>query len=118
MIDFDQQDQANHPRLETPAFQMLIEAGLNRRQMMGDVNSPYGLAFDRDGRMWIQTDGDDSNAKAFEGMGNNQMLCANALGIQHPGEKLAPSHFPEGGDAVPRSSVVTITRRDGGVIGT
>ena len=111
-------------------------------------NSPDGLSFDRDGRMWIQTDGDYSNAKEFEGMGNNQMLCANALtgeikrfmvgpvaceitgiaftpdqktmfvGIQHPGEKLAPSHFPEGGDAVPRSSVVAITRRDGGVIGT
>ncbi len=110
-------------------------------------NSPDGLAFDRDGRVWIQTDGDYSNAKEFAGMGNNQMLCANPVtgeikrflvgpvaceitgvaftpdqktmfvGIQHPGEKLAPSHFPQGGDAVPRSSIIAISRRDGGVVG-
>ncbi|PUE61304.1 transcriptional initiation protein Tat [Limnohabitans sp. Rim8] len=110
-------------------------------------NSPDGLAFDRDGRLWIQTDGDYSNAKDFAGMGNNQMLCANPVtgdikrflvgpvaceitgmaftpdqktmfvGIQHPGEKLAASHFPQGGDAVPRSSIIAISRRDGGVVG-
>jgi len=110
-------------------------------------NSPDGLAFDRDGRLWIQTDGDYSNAKDFTGMGNNQMLCANPVtgeikrflvgpvaceitgiaftpdqktmfvGIQHPGEKLAPSHFPQGGDAVPRSSIIAISRRDGRVVG-
>ncbi|MFY8055460.1 MAG: hypothetical protein ACOVNN_08800 [Limnohabitans sp.] len=34
MIDFDQQDQANYPRLDTPAFQKLIGATLSRRQMM------------------------------------------------------------------------------------
>ena len=110
-------------------------------------NSPDGLAFDRDGRLWIQTDGDYSNTKEFAGMGNNQMLCANPatgeikrflvgpvgceitgmafapdqktmfVGIQHPGEKLTPSHFPHGGDAVPRSSIIAISRRDGGVVG-
>ncbi len=110
-------------------------------------NSPDGLAFDRDGRLWIQTDGDYSNANAFAGMGNNQMLCANPVtgeikrfmvgpvgceitglaftpdhksmfvGIQHPGEKLTSSHFPSGGDAVPRSSIVVISRRDGDVVG-
>jgi uncharacterized protein len=110
-------------------------------------NSPDGLAFDRDGRLWIETDGDYSNANAFAGMGNNQMLCANPVtgdikrflvgpvgceitgiaftpdqttmfvGIQHPGEKLVPSHFPHGGDAVPRSSIIAISRRDGGVVG-
>lgn len=110
-------------------------------------NSPDGIAFDRDGRLWIQTDGDYSNAKSFAGMGNNQMLCANPVtgeikrflvgpvaceitgiaftpdhktmfvGVQHPGEKLAPSHFPQGGDALPRSSIIAISRRDGGVVG-
>jgi secreted PhoX family phosphatase len=110
-------------------------------------NSPDGLAFDADGRLWIQTDGDYSNAKDFAGMGNNQMLCANPVtgeikrflvgpiaceitgiaftpdqktmfvGIQHPGEKLAPSHFPQGGDSVPRSSIIAISRRDGRVVG-
>lgn len=40
------------------------------------------------------------------------------VGIQHPGEAPDyPSHFPDGGDATPRSSVVVITRHDGGIIG-
>lgn len=110
-------------------------------------NSPDGIGFDRSGRLWIQTDGQYSNKDGFAGMGNNQMLCSDPhsgevrrfltgpiaceitgltfspdnktmfVGIQHPGEALAPSHFPEGGDAIPRSSVIAITRKDGGVIG-
>ena len=94
------------------------------------------------------TDGNYSNEKDFVGMGNNQMLCADPIsgeirrfltgpigceitgltfssdyktmlvGIQHPGEDLLPSHFPEGGDSKPRSSVMRITRTDHGVIGT
>lgn len=80
-------------------------------------NSPDGLAFDSQGRLWIQTDGNYSNADDFAGMGNNQMLLADAgtsairrflvgpkecevtgitwspdrktmfVGIQHPGER-------------------------------
>ena len=109
-------------------------------------NSPDGLAFDSKGGLWIQTDGNYSNAKDFAGMGNNQMLLGNSetgeikrflvgpkeqevtgfawsadrktlfVGIQHPGEK-GNSHWPEGGDAVPRSAVIAITRDDGGEIG-
>ena len=111
-------------------------------------NSPDGLSFDKDGRLWIQTDGDYSNANAFAGMGNNQMLCANPttgeikrflvgpvaceitgacftpdqrtlfVGIQHPGEGRKPSHFPQGGQSVPRSSIIAISRKDHGVIGS
>ncbi|MCB1639456.1 MAG: PhoX family phosphatase [Thiothrix sp.] len=111
-------------------------------------NSPDGIGFDRDGRLWIQSDGNYSNEKDFAGMGNNQMLCADPqtgeirrfltgpvacevtgitftpdyrtlfVGIQHPGEDLLPSHFPAGGDSKPRSSILVITRTDGGVIGT
>ncbi|MBL0720821.1 PhoX family phosphatase [Piscinibacter sp. Jin2] len=40
-------------------------------------NSPDGLAFDSFGRMWIQTDGNYSNAGDFANMGNNQMLVAD-----------------------------------------
>lgn len=110
-------------------------------------NSPDGLAFDHDGRLWILTDGDHSNQGDFAGMGNNQMLCGNPntgeirrfltgpiaceitgiafspdyktlfVGIQHPGEKGKVSHFPQGGDSIPRSSVMMITREDGGIIG-
>ena len=110
-------------------------------------NSPDGLSFDADGRLWIQTDGDSSNKGDFAGMGNNQMLCADPasgeirrfmvgpvgcevtgisfapdyktlfIGIQHPGENggsTFPEHLPNG---KPRSSVIAITREDGGIIG-
>lgn len=40
-------------------------------------NSPDGIGFDRDGRLWIQTDGNFSNAGDYLGQGNNQMLCAS-----------------------------------------
>ncbi|MBE0453841.1 MAG: PhoX family phosphatase [Roseovarius sp.] len=48
------------------------------------------------------------------------------VGIQHPGATTTPedhaggrsvSHWPDGGDAVPRSALVVITREDGGKIG-
>ena len=109
-------------------------------------NSPDDLAFDSQGRLWIQTDGKYSNDGDFAGQGNNTMLVGDPatgeirrfhvgprecevtgiawsadratlfVGIQHPGEK-GNSHFPEGGDAAPRSSVIAITRDDGGAIG-
>ena len=109
-------------------------------------NSPDGIAFDRNGMLWIQTDGDYSNADGFAGQGNNQMLVGDPatgeirrflvgprqcevtgiawstdgrtlfVGIQHPGEK-GDSHFPDGGDAVPRSAVIAVARDDGGLIG-
>jgi secreted PhoX family phosphatase len=40
-------------------------------------NSPDGLWFDRNGRLWIQSDGSFSNTGDFANMGNNQMLCAD-----------------------------------------
>jgi secreted PhoX family phosphatase len=110
-------------------------------------NSPDGLGFDEAGRLWILTDGDSSNAGDFAGMGNNQMLCADPVtgeirrfmvgpvgcevtgisfspdqktlfvGIQHPGENggsTFPEHLPNG---KPRSSVMAISREDGGIVG-
>ena len=38
------------------------------------------------------------------------------VGIQHPGAK-GGSHFPDCGDAPPRSSIIAIARDDGEVIG-
>ncbi len=111
-------------------------------------NSPDGIGFDAYGRLWIQTDGKYNNSGDFAGMGNNQMLCSDPqtgeirrfltgpiaceitgltftpdhktmfVGVQHPGEDLAPSHFPDGGNSIPRSSVIMITKNDGGIIGT
>lgn len=40
-------------------------------------NSPDGLAFDADGRLWIQTDGNYSSTSHYQGQGNNQMLVAD-----------------------------------------
>ena len=109
-------------------------------------NGPDGLAFDSSGLLWIQTDGNYTNKGDFKGMGNNQMLVGDPasgeirrfmvgpkqceitgfawspdrktlfVGIQHPGEK-GDSHFPDGGEAVPRSAIVAVTRDDGGAIG-
>ncbi|MEQ9641487.1 MAG: PhoX family phosphatase [Alphaproteobacteria bacterium] len=108
-------------------------------------NSPDGLAFDDSGQLWIQTDGNYSNEGDFAGQGNNQMLVGDPrsgeirrfmvgpkecevtgitwsadkrtlfIGIQHPGEK-GGSHWPGGGDGLPRSAVIAIQRDGGGPI--
>ena len=110
-----------------------------------DVN-PDGLAFDNNGLIWIQTDGNYSNKDGFAGQGNNQMLVSDPatgeirrfnnepqgvqgdwmrlergpedalLGIQHPSEK-GDSCFLDSGSTTPRSAIVAITRDDGATIG-
>ncbi|ORC61990.1 transcriptional initiation protein Tat [Pseudomonas floridensis] len=123
------------------------QAGSSNINAQNMFNSPDGLSFDKAGRLWIQTDGDSSNQGDFAGMGNNQMLCADPasgeirrflvgpvgceitgisfapdyrtmfIGIQHPGEN-GGSTFPELlPNGKPRSSVMVITREDGGIIG-
>lgn len=109
-------------------------------------NSPDGLAFDSNGQLWILTDGKYTNEGDFSQMGNNQMLIGDPgtgeikrfmvgprecevtgitwspdkrtvfVGIQHPGEH-GNSHFPEGGDSTPRSSIIAISKNDGSQIG-
>lgn len=131
-----------------PSVKSGLYKGSNNITTENMFNSPDGLKFDRLGRLWIQTDGNYKNKGDFEGMGNNQMLCANPLtgeirifltgpvaceitgmafsddmrtmliGVQYPGENLAPSHFPDGGNSVPRSSIVMIVKKDGGIIGS
>lgn len=133
---------AGNPTVHSDAY-----AGSKNITPHNMFNSPDGLAFSNNGMMWIQTDGKYSNKGDFAGMGNNQMLvgdpatgeirrfmvgpvacevtgiCWSAdaktlfVGIQHPGEKGKESHFPNGGNTVPRSSIVAITRTDGGLIG-
>lgn len=108
-------------------------------------NSPDGLGFDSAGRLWILTDGKYSNKGDYLGQGNNQMLAGDPqsgeirrfmvgpksceltgiaftpdyktmfVNVQHPGED-GDSHFPNNSPR-PRSSVLMITRQDGGVIG-
>jgi uncharacterized protein len=49
------------------------------------------------------------------------------INVQHPGATTTPedyaagrhlSHWPDGGDAWPRSATVVITKEDGGIIGS
>ncbi len=118
-----------------PTVHMGAKSGSRAITAENMFNSPDGLAFDSKGRLWIQTDGNDSNKGDFAGMGNNQMLVADTrtstirrfmvgptgcevtgitwspdqktmfVGIQHPG-----GHFPAGGSRVPRSSVIAIEK--------
>ena len=127
---------AGNPTLHTDAY-----AGSANVTAGNMFNSPDGMMFDSAGLLWIQTDGDDSNADGFAGMGNNQMLVGDPatgeiarfltgpngsevtgmtwssdkrtmfVGIQHPG-----GSFPDGA-GLPRSTVIAISRDDGAVIG-
>jgi hypothetical protein len=137
-----------------------------RGNILGDdYGAPDGLWFDRDGRLWIQTDQAGNAQGDWVNIGGNVMMCADPstgltkrfltapphcevtgvvttpdgktmfVGIQHPGEdwELSPtqnSRWPDSGVNgattasaqgivyKPRSSVIVITKDDGGVIGT
>ncbi len=54
-----------------------LQAGSSNINAGNLFNSPDGLAFDNNGRLWIQTDGNFSNVGNYAGMGNNQMLIAD-----------------------------------------
>ena len=140
-FDWDLYVVAGNPTVHSDA-----NAGSSNVNADNMFNSPDGLAFDSMGRIWIQTDGKYTNKDDFAGQGNNQMLVGDPasgeirrfmvgpkecevtgfawsadrktlfIGIQHPGEK-GDSHFPDGGDTAPRSSVVAIARDDGGIVG-
>jgi hypothetical protein len=129
-----------------------------------DYGAPDGLWFDKDGRLWIQTDQQGDAKGDWVNIGGNVMMCADPctgetkrfltsppncevtgvvttpdgktmfVGIQHPGEDwvgnfTSNSAWPDNGfngpttftgttPAKPRSSVIVITKDDGGVIGT
>ncbi len=140
-FDWDLFVVAGNPGVHSDAY-----GGSDNINLQNMFNSPDGLAFDANGMMWIQTDGNYSNEKDFAGMGNNQMLVADPangeirrfmvgpreceitgicwsddrrtlfVGIQHPGEK-GDSHWPNGGNTVPRSAVIAVRRDDGGLVG-
>ena len=131
---------AGNPTVHDDAY-----AGSSNIDADNMFNSPDGLKFDDNGILWIQTDGNYSNADGFAGQGNNQMLAGDPatgeikrflvgpneceitgltwsadkrtmfIGVQHPGED-GNSHWPEGGDSVPRSAVLAIQREDGGKV--
>lgn len=140
-FDWDLFVVAGNPTVHDDAY-----AGSSNINAGNMFNSPDGLMFESTGLLWIQTDGNYSNEKDFAGMGNNQMLVGDPdtgeirrfmtgpkeceitgitwsldrrtvfVGIQHPGER-GDSHFPDGGNTVPRSAIVAVTRDDDGLIG-
>lgn len=59
-----------HPAGDPKSGSANVDAG-------NTFNSPDGLAFDHDGRLWIQTDGNFSDTGPYAGQGNNQMLVAD-----------------------------------------
>ena len=140
-FDWDLYVMAGNPRVHSDD-----KAGSDNLSENNMFNSPDGIKFDSNGILWIQTDGNYTNEGEFAGHGNNQMLAGDPatgeirrflvgpnecevtgltwssdkrtmfIGIQHPGER-GNSHWPEGGNAVPRSAVVAIKRDDGGLVG-
>ena len=132
---------AGNPTIHNDAY-----AGSENVNQDNMFNSPDGIKFDSNGLLWIQTDGNYGNEGDFAGQGNNQMLAGDPVtgeirrflvgpneceitglswspdrrtmfvGIQHPGED-GNSHWPEGGDSVPRSAIIAVTREDGGLVG-
>ncbi|WP_296427647.1 PhoX family phosphatase [Yoonia sp.] len=128
---------AGNPTVHSDAY-----AGSDNINAGNLFNSPDGMMFDSTGLLWIQTDGDDSNADGFAGMGNNQMLAGDPatgqierfltgpagsevtgltwsadrrtmfVGIQHPD---AP--FPDGAGMLPRSTIIAVKRADNAPVG-
>ncbi len=135
-FDWDLYVMAGNPGVHQDAY-----AGSPNINAGNLFNSPDGMTLDSNGRIWIRTDGKDSNRGDFAGMGNNQMLAGDPvtgeiarfltgpkgcevtgltwsedrrtmfLGIQHPG-----GSWPDG-SGLPRSSVIAIKRDDNGTIG-
>ena len=63
---------AGNPTVHADAY-----AGSGNVNADNMFNSPDGLAFDSQGRLWIQTDGNYSDEGDFAGQGNNVMLLGD-----------------------------------------
>ena len=127
-----------------PAVHSDANAGSKNVNKDNMFNSPDGLAFDANGMLWIQTDGNYSNAKGFAGMGNNQMLVGDPatgeihrfmvgpkqceitgitwsgdrktlfIGVQHPGERGLGNSHFPGGGDTTPRSAIVAVSRDDG----
>lgn len=121
-------------------------AGFNKEQV-SPISCPDNLAFDPYGNLWISTDGNalKSNDGLFsvvldgERRGETKQFLTVPIGaetcgpiveenrvivcVQHPGEgdgvtpESPKSHWPDGGTAQPRPSVVAVWKSGGGRIG-
>ena len=117
------------------------------KERVSPISCPDNLAFDTHGNLWISTDGnalgshDGLYAVTTTGPNRGELKCfmtmptdAETCGpivmdervlvnVQHPGEaddstvEDPSSHWPDGGDSVPRPAAVVAWRADGGRIG-
>ena len=117
------------------------------KSKVSPISCPDNLAFDSHGNLWISTDGNalDSNdglyAVGLKGENRGETRCfltvpvaAETCGpivtdervmvnVQHPGEdddatfEKPASHWPDGGNSVPRPAVAMVWRRDGKKVG-
>jgi secreted PhoX family phosphatase len=110
--------------IETDAGKMTIDAGTMPVTTMKSVETFVGKPLG------------DANLRRFlvgpkeceiTGVAESPDGKALFVNIQHPGEETVPtfdapssfgSHWPDGGDARPRSATIVITKDDGGVVGT
>jgi secreted PhoX family phosphatase len=123
-------------------------AGYAKADELSPIGSPDNIGFDRNGNLWIVTDGPQPRGSndgcyacptAGPQRGRLQQFMSGPIGaeicgcqfspdcetlflsIQHPGEGgtvVEPrSHWPDGPGTQPRSSVIAITKEDGGIIG-
>ncbi|QNE90505.1 PhoX family phosphatase [Corynebacterium incognita] len=113
------------------------------KEKVSPISCPDNLAFDNHGLLWVSTDGNalDSNdglyAVTTEGDNRGELKCfltvpagAETCGpivdddrvmvnVQHPGEtdeatyENQTSHWPEGGDSIPRPACVVVWKKDG-----
>ena len=127
-----------------PAVHSDANAGSKNVNKDNMFNSPDGLRIDTKGMLWIQTDGNYSNAKGFAGMGNNQMLVGDPatgvikrfmvgpkqceitgltwsadrrtmfVGIQHPGERGPGNSHFPDGGGTTPRSAIVAVSRDDG----
>lgn len=124
-------------------------AGYTHAEEVSPISSPDNLGFDREGNLWIVTDGkqpDGTNdgcwacptsgpergrLRRFMSAPVGSEVCGCQftpdnetlfISIQHPGSGSSitdpSSHWPDGGGAPPRASVIAIRKEGGGPVGT
>jgi secreted PhoX family phosphatase len=110
--------------IETDAGPMPVDAGSTPVTTMKSVETVVGKALGEDRLRRFLVGPRECEITGIAESPDGKALFIN---IQHPGEETIPmfdtpssfgSHWPDGGDARPRSSTIVITKDDGGLVGS
>jgi hypothetical protein len=110
--------------IETDAGKVPIDAGSTMVTTMKSVDTYVGKAPGEGALRRFLVGPRECEITGIAESPDGKALFVN---IQHPGEETVPaldvpssfgSHWPDGGDARPRSATIVITKDDGGVVGT